>query len=321
MIAEVPIGQAPQAIAYVSNAVPEGDGAGGLQPLGLAGQATHLTLVAANGGNGEAPTSVSLFDQGLLQILEASVTGLEPRKPYVLALSDRADGGGAVEALASFVTNPAGSAIVNAAGPIRQIVRSDAELHAATLRSSRARQPNSARRYKSRQSSESPPRQRSELHQGRIRMDRRAFVRLFAAAGAAGPMFQRAADAQPAPKVRNVVLVHGLFADGSCWSEVIPRLQAAGVNATSVQNPLTTLDESVASAQRALALQDGPTVLVGHSFSGMIVTEAGIDPKVSALVYVAARAPDAGEDYTALARGFRLRRPRRASSGPAIKGA
>ena len=127
VIAEVPIGQAPQAIAYVPNAVPEGDGAGGLQPLGLAGQATHLTLVAANGGNGEAPTSVSLFDQGLLQILEASVTGLEPRKPYVLVLSDRADGGGAVEPLASFVTNPAGSAIVNAAGPIRQIVRGDAE--------------------------------------------------------------------------------------------------------------------------------------------------------------------------------------------------
>ena len=107
-----------------------------------------------------------------------------------------------------------------------------------------------------------------------------------------------------APKARNVVLVHGLFADGSCWSEVIARLQAAGINATSVQNPLTTLEESVAAAQRALALQDGPTVLVGHSFSGMIVTEAGIDPKVTALVYVAARAPDAGEDYTALAKKF-----------------
>ena len=135
-------------------------------------------------------------------------------------------------------------------------------------------------------------------------MDRRTFVGLFAAAGAASSMFHRAADAQPAPKVRNVVLVHGLFADGSCWSEVIPRLQAAGINATAVQNPLTTLDESVAAAQRALALQDGPTVLVGHSFSGMIVTEAGVDPKVTALVYVAARAPDAGEDYTALAKRF-----------------
>jgi pimeloyl-ACP methyl ester carboxylesterase len=71
-----------------------------------------------------------------------------------------------------------------------------------------------------------------------------------------------------------------------------------------VQNPLTTLDEAVASAQRVLARQEGPTVLVGHSFSGMIVTEAGIDPKVSAVVYVAARAPDAGEDYGALAQKF-----------------
>ncbi len=135
-------------------------------------------------------------------------------------------------------------------------------------------------------------------------MDRRAFVGLLAAAAVAGPMLARAADAQPKPKVRNVVLVHGLFADGSCWSEVIARLQSAGINATSVQNPLTTLDAAVAAAQRALALQDGPTVLVGHSFAGMIVTEAGVDPKVSALVYVAARAPDAGEDYTALAKRF-----------------
>lgn len=103
---------------------------------------------------------------------------------------------------------------------------------------------------------------------------------------------------------RNVVLVHGLFADGSCWSEVIARLQMAGINATSVQNPLTTLPEAVAAAERVLARQDGPTVLVGHSFAGMIVTEAGMNPNVSALVYVAARAPDAGEDYTALAKTF-----------------
>ena len=85
-----------------------------------------------------------------------------------------------------------------------------------------------------------------------------------------------------------------------------------------MQNPLTTLPEAVAAAQRALAMQQGPTVLVGHSFSGMIVTEAGVDPKVSALVYVAARAPDAGEDYTALAKTIRRRRPPPALSGPAI---
>ena len=112
-----------------------------------------------------------------------------------------------------------------------------------------------------------------------------------------------AANSTPA-KASNVVLVHGLFADGSCWSEVIARLQAAGLNATAVQNPLTTLPEAVASAERVLARQDGPTVLVGHSFSGMIVTEAGVHPNVSALVYVAARAPDAGEDYTALAKTY-----------------
>jgi pimeloyl-ACP methyl ester carboxylesterase len=103
---------------------------------------------------------------------------------------------------------------------------------------------------------------------------------------------------------RNVVLVHGLFADGSSWSEVIPRLQSVGLNVTSVQNPLTTLPEAVASAKRVLDRQDGPTVLAGHSFSGMIVTEAGVHPNVSAVVYVAARAPDAGEDYSALAKGF-----------------
>jgi pimeloyl-ACP methyl ester carboxylesterase len=135
-------------------------------------------------------------------------------------------------------------------------------------------------------------------------MDRRAFVSMVAA-GAASTLFQsNAAAAQPVPKARNVVLVHGLFADGSSWSEVIARLQAKGMNATAVQNPLTTLEEAVASAQRALALQDGPTVLAGHSFSGMIVTEAGVDPKVTSLVYVAARAPDAGEDYSELAKKF-----------------
>ena len=135
-------------------------------------------------------------------------------------------------------------------------------------------------------------------------LNRRTFSAALVA-GVATLTSTRGMAAATAPiKARNVVLVHGLFADGSCWSEVIARLQAAGLNATAVQNPLTTLPEAVASAQRVLARQDGPTVLVGHSFSGMIVTEAGMHPNVSALVYVAARAPDASEDYAALAKKY-----------------
>jgi pimeloyl-ACP methyl ester carboxylesterase len=134
-------------------------------------------------------------------------------------------------------------------------------------------------------------------------MDRRSFINAVGAV-AATSLLPRAANAQAVSPVKNIVLVHGLFADGSCWSEVIARLQPKGFQVTSVQNPLTTLDDAVAEAQRVLDRQDGPTVLVGHSFSGMIVTEAGVHPKVSAVVYVAARAPDAGEDYTELAKKF-----------------
>jgi len=105
-------------------------------------------------------------------------------------------------------------------------------------------------------------------------------------------------------KARRVVLVHGAYADGSSWSEVIPLLQAAGLDVTAVQNPLTSLADDAAATQRALELRDGPTVLVGHSWAGTVISEAGDDPSVSALVYVAARAPDAGEDYGALAAGF-----------------
>ncbi|SEF09832.1 40-residue YVTN family beta-propeller repeat-containing protein [Rhizobiales bacterium GAS191] len=128
VVANIPVGQAPQAIAYVPNAVPDGDGTQNLQPLGVAGQATHLRLAstAANGEGVKALTSVSLFDQGLVQVLQASVTGLEPKKPYVLALATQPKGG-ELQPLAAFMTNPAGSAIVNAAGPIRQIVQSDAK--------------------------------------------------------------------------------------------------------------------------------------------------------------------------------------------------
>lgn len=141
-------------------------------------------------------------------------------------------------------------------------------------------------------------------------IDRRTFSASAAAAGmtallASSPARAAVADTKiikPAPvAARNVVLVHGLFADGSSWSEVIARLQARGLNVTSVQNPLTTLDDAVAETVRVLNRQDGPTVLAGHSFSGMIVTQAGVHPKVSSVVYIAARAPDANENYSALA--------------------
>jgi YVTN family beta-propeller protein len=119
----VPIGQAPQAIAYVPDAVPEGPATDNLQPLGLAGEVAHIVLnpVRPSAAN-ESPTSVSLFEQGLTQVLQASATGLEPKQKYVLALSARADGSGVLEPLEEFTTNPAGSAIVNAVGPIRQVV-------------------------------------------------------------------------------------------------------------------------------------------------------------------------------------------------------
>jgi len=111
--------------------------------------------------------------------------------------------------------------------------------------------------------------------------------------------------AAPVPSgVRNVVLVHGAFADGSSWSEVIALLQRDGYHVTAVQNPLTSLADDVTATQRILALQDGPAVLVGHSYGGMVITQAGADPKVAGLVYLSARAPDAGEDYGALAAKF-----------------
>jgi YVTN family beta-propeller protein len=132
VIAMVPIGQAAQAVNYVPNAVSEGDGMQGLEPLGLAAGVTHLSLVARAEGNptgdSKIPTSVTLFDQGLVQVLEASVTGLEPKKSYLLALARTPDGSGALEPLAVFATNPSGSAIVNAVGPIRLRVQGDANL-------------------------------------------------------------------------------------------------------------------------------------------------------------------------------------------------
>jgi YVTN family beta-propeller protein len=126
VVATVPIGQAPQAVTYVPNAVPEGDGTQNTQPLGLAGNATHIVLASVSGGkantSASARTTVALFDQGLVQVLQGAASGLQPKQPYVLGFSDKPDGSGNIEPLAMFMTNPAGSAVVNAVGQIRQIV-------------------------------------------------------------------------------------------------------------------------------------------------------------------------------------------------------
>jgi YVTN family beta-propeller protein len=143
VIATSPIGQAPQALVYVPDAVPavsgtvnaamtrmmvvpEGLGSSNLQPLGIAGQSADLWLAPSGAKKEEkAPTSVSLSDQGLVQVLEAAVTGLEPGKPYLLALASEPSGTGVLEPLQGFMTNPAGAAVVNAIGPIRQLIRGE----------------------------------------------------------------------------------------------------------------------------------------------------------------------------------------------------
>jgi pimeloyl-ACP methyl ester carboxylesterase len=104
--------------------------------------------------------------------------------------------------------------------------------------------------------------------------------------------------------VHNVVLVHGAWADGSSWAKVIPLLEKAGLKAVAVQNPLTSFDDDVAATKRAIAAQDGPVILVGHSWGGVVITEAGADPKVAGLVYVAAFAPDVGEAVGDLGKEF-----------------
>jgi len=124
VLATVRTGQAAQAVIYVPNAVSQGDGRSNLQPLGVAAMATQLKL--AGPGDTGAATTVALFDQGLTQVLQAAVSGLEPKGQYVLALADNPQGKPPLEALATFVTNPAGAAVVGAVGPIRQVVAPDA---------------------------------------------------------------------------------------------------------------------------------------------------------------------------------------------------
>ena len=112
-----------------------------------------------------------------------------------------------------------------------------------------------------------------------------------------------AQTAAPAP-VKNIILVHGAWADGSSWSKVIPILEAQGLHVVAVQNPLTSLADDVAATKRAIALADGPVILVGHSYGGVVITEAGNDPKVVGLVFVSAFAPDAGENGLGLTKPY-----------------
>ena len=122
VVATVALGQAPQGVAYVPNAVPQGDGMLSFQPLGAAAKSVQLTLASQDG---KVATQVTLFDQGIVQILQAAVTGLPPKQPFVLALSEHPNGSGRLEPLAGFMTNPVGAAIVNTVGPIRQVTQGD----------------------------------------------------------------------------------------------------------------------------------------------------------------------------------------------------
>jgi pimeloyl-ACP methyl ester carboxylesterase len=128
---------------------------------------------------------------------------------------------------------------------------------------------------------------------------------LAAAATLSAPVAANAAETIATDRpVTNIVLVHGAFADGSGWKGVYDNLTKRGYRVTIVQNPLTSLEDDVAATRRALERQDGPVILVGHSWGGTVITEAGIDPKVAGLVYVSALSPDAGETTAQQYEGF-----------------
>ena len=141
-----------------------------------------------------------------------------------------------------------------------------------------------------------------------------ALLHTLAAAGASLAMAitPQLAAAQKPPLVKNIVLVHGAFADGTSWSKLIPILEARGYHVTAAQNPLTSLKDDVDATKRILALQDGPTILVGHSWGGVVITQAGTDPKVAGLVYVAAYAPDAGKSANETSTPFGITQGQRA---------
>ena len=143
---------------------------------------------------------------------------------------------------------------------------------------------------------EHKPRARRSLIAATLRA---VFVLFLITLGASRPYSQSAV-----PATRNVVLVHGAFADGSSYARVIPLLEAKGLHVTAVQNPLTSLADDVAATKRAIASQNGPVILVGHSWAGMVISEAGNDPKVAALVYIAALVPDEGQSSTDIVKAY-----------------
>ncbi|MBV9103487.1 MAG: alpha/beta hydrolase [Candidatus Eremiobacteraeota bacterium] len=122
--------------------------------------------------------------------------------------------------------------------------------------------------------------------------------------GALLPLTGSSAYAQSPKGIKNIVLVHGAFADGSSWSKVIQRLQARGYSVTAVQNPLTSLADDVAATKRALDAQNGRVLLVGHSWGGAVISEAGVHPKVAGLLFVAAGAPNAGQSFAEMSQGY-----------------
>jgi pimeloyl-ACP methyl ester carboxylesterase len=135
----------------------------------------------------------------------------------------------------------------------------------------------------------------------RARSSMRPVRRLVALAGVTVAIASVSTEAAPAPvAVRNIVLVHGAFADGSSWASVIERLQARGYYVTAVQNPLTSLADDVAATNRVLRRQTGDVLLVGHSWAGAVITEAGNAAKVKGLVYLSALVPDSGESVADL---------------------
>ena len=128
--------------------------------------------------------------------------------------------------------------------------------------------------------------------------------RLLIAAVSLAVLLSGTFSARAATLVKNIVLVHGAFADGSSWSKVIPLLQAKGYNVIAVQNPLSSLADDVAATKRALAQMNGPVILVGHSWAGMVISEAGSDPKVVGLVYISALVPEKGQSAADTTKGY-----------------